>query len=106
MLSTKSLANIPSVVQIQVQGQTHLITELIEHKKFFRHPEKEFWKYKLLDSDYPLVIHKPEYKANETLLKTVTDNRPFNVKHPIMQIAMFVGNISSLALNIVQVVKL
>jgi hypothetical protein len=97
---------IPSVVQIQIQGQTHLVTELIEHYKPILHPTKEFWKYKLLDSDYPLVIHKPEYKANEALLKTVTDNRPFNVKHPVMQSAMFIGNIASLALNIVQVVKM
>jgi hypothetical protein len=105
MATTPCLA-IPSVVQIQVQGQTHLVTELLEHKKFFRHPEKEFWKYKLLDSDYPLVIHRAEYNANQELLKTVTDNRPFNVKHPVMQIVMFIGNIASLALNIVQVVRM
>jgi hypothetical protein len=105
MAMTPCLA-IPSVVQIQVQGQIHLVTELIEHKKFFRHPEKEFWKYKLLDSEYPLVIHRADYKANEKLLKTVTDNRPFNVKHPIMQSMLFIANIASLALNIVQVVKL
>jgi hypothetical protein len=103
---TPCRANIPSVVQIQVQGQTHLVTELIEHKKFFRHPEKEFWKYKLLDSDYPLVIHVQEYKNNEALLKTVTDNRPFNVKHPIMQSCLLIANMASLALNIVQVIKL
>jgi hypothetical protein len=97
---------IPSVVQIQVQGQTHLVTELLEHKKFIRHPEQEFWKYRLLDSTYPLVIHKVDYKANEKLLKTVTDNRPFNVKHPIMQGVLFIANMASLALNIVQVIKL
>jgi len=99
MATTKCLADIPGVVQLNHDGAIYYIIELKEIKK-------GKYKYKLLDCEYPLVISKEEYKANEKLLKNVTDNRPYSVKHPWLTRISIACNIGNVALNILGICKL
>lgn len=105
-LSTAALADIPSVVTIEIKDQQFEIVELVEHyNRWYKH-EPEYWKYKLLNSEYPLTIYKTDYVANKFLLKYVPDHRDFYTKHPHVQKVMFIGNMASLTLNILQLVKI
>lgn len=105
-LTTASKADIPAVVNIEINGSNHQVIELVEHRKSLFNREPETWKYKCLDSPYPLVIHKKEYEANKSMLKLVPDNRDFYTRHPKIQKIMFCANIGSLVLNILQVVHI
>lgn len=104
LLLPTAAQNIPAVVQISVNGQNHLIIELIEHKKSILHPKAhpEYWKYKQLDTTYPITIYKKDYEANKLLLKYVPDNRPFNVKHPILQIEWIAIDVASMIIGILR----
>lgn len=99
-------AQLSQVVNVTVKGQNYQLVELIEHNNRWYKREPEYWTYKQLDSIYPLTIYKIDYKSNKELLKYVPDRRDFYTRHPHIQKLMFVGNMASLALNIVQVVKL
>lgn len=104
--ATKLLAQIPSVAVAKVKGQYYELTELIEHNhRWYKH-EPEYWTYKQLDSKYPLTIYKTDYEFNKAILKTLPDHRDFYTRHPHIQKIMFIGNMGSLALNILQVVHL
>jgi hypothetical protein len=101
-----AFAQLPSVVNITISGHNYQLIELIEHNtRWYKH-EPEYWVYKQLDVIYPLTIHKEDYQANKVFLKSLPDHRDFYTKHPHIQKAMFIGNMASLALNILQVVHI
>jgi hypothetical protein len=99
-------ADIPAVVNIRVNGQNYELTELIEHKKPLFNRQPEYWKYECLDSNYPLVIHRKEYKVNEQLLRYVPDKRDFYTRHPWVQKFMVLTNAASIALEIIELVRI
>jgi hypothetical protein len=104
--SAPAFANIPAVVNIAINGQNYQVTELLEHHKSFFNKDPEMWRYKLLDSQYTLVIHKKDYEANKKMLKYVPDYRDFYTKHPRLQKFMLGADAASLVLNILQVVRI
>lgn len=107
MIFTQTVfAQIPSVVNISVKGHNYQVIELIEHNNRWYKHEPEYWTYKQLDSIYPLTIYKADYEINKALLKYVPDRRDFYTKHPHIQRVMFIANIGSLVLNILQVVRI
>jgi hypothetical protein len=99
MAMTPCLANIPAVVNYQHNGQTYYLIEVLEVRK-------GCYKYKCLDSEYPLVISKAEYKAHKNELKWVPDNRPYNVQHPWLTKVVVICNVANLAMNILGVCRL
>jgi hypothetical protein len=99
-------ADIPAVVNVNVNGVNHQVTELIAHNKSLLNKQPEEWRYKLLDSPYTLVIHKKEYEANKKLLKYVPDYRDFYTKHPWIQKIMFIGNSAGLIIDILSIARI
>jgi hypothetical protein len=99
-------AQIPSVVNITINGETHQVTELIRHRKGLINQYPESWTYKTLDSIYTITIYKKDYEANRALLKYVPDNRPFYIKHPVIHYAVCIFNTASMIMNILQLVRL
>ena len=109
LLRTDSaFANIPAVVYYQHNGQSYYLIEVLEVRKGSH-------KYKCLclnqsgigvDSDYPLVISKAEYKAHKNELKWVPDNRPYNVAHPWLTKVVVICNVANLAMNVLGVCRL
>jgi hypothetical protein len=95
-------AQIPAVVNITINGQTHQVTELIAH----RHYPQESYTYKTLDSIYTLTINKQQYIQNKPILKYVPDNRPFYIKHPILHYSVLLFNTASMIMNIIQLVRI
>jgi len=92
-------AEIRACVQLQHNGATYHLTELLEIRK-------GVYTYRCLDSEYPLAIFKKEYLANKKLLRTLPDNRPFDKRHPIIAGELIVINAANLALNILGICKL
>lgn len=107
MISTQTVfAQLLQVVNVTVKEQNYQLIELVEHNNRWYKHEPEYWTYKQLDSIYSLTICKGDYQANKTLLKTLPDRRDFYTKHPHIRKLMFIANIGSLALNILQVVHI
>lgn len=99
-------AQLPEVVNITVSGHMYQLTELIEHyNRWYKH-EPEYWKYKQFNSIFPLTIYKEDYLANKAFLKTLPDHRDFATKHPHLRNGMYLINMGSLVLNILQVVHI
>ena len=99
-------AQIPSVVNVDIKGQNYQLIELVAHNNRWYKHEPEYWTYKQLTDIYPLTIYKADYESNKALLKYLPDHRDFYTKHPHIQKLMFIANIGSLVLNVLQVVKI
>lgn len=70
-------------------GQTYKVTELVSEKREQISPWNAlrfkrgtlYRTYKLLDTDYPLVLAKKDFKKHKQELKGVIDKRPWDDKH-------------------------
>lgn len=99
MATIQCLADIPAVVQYKHGTDIYYLIEVLEVRK-------GNYKYKCLDSDYPLIISKAEYKAHIKQLKWVPDNRPYNVQHPVLTKLVIIANMANVAMNILSLCKL